>query len=341
VTQTPTPLSLADAIDALASPYAHEQYSQLTGDAVLLVELAGPPVDLDSEAARRAHRNLRELPCVSIGVGLEALLPENEVWARAADVWIDANMPLEPVLEGIANNPIASLAMVQLTRHSEPLSIHEGLIAESLVYSTLQSGPEFTTWLREREARAGGEPCDEPAVRMLRDGARLHLTFDRPERRNAFSAEMRDALSEALRVVDSDDSIGEVVLRGAGPAFCSGGDLSEFGTLPDPATAHVIRSTRNPGRWLARVANRMRAEVHGACVGAGIELPAFTSHVRAKRDAWFWLPEIGMGLVPGAGGTVSLPRRIGRQHTNWMALSRERVDAERALRLGLVDEVVD
>ncbi len=308
---------------------------------MLLVDLTGPEVDLESEIARRALQNLIELPCVSVGIGAEVVSPGNEGWARAFDVLLEADMPLQPILESLESNPIASLAMVQLTRHSEGLSIHEALIAESLVYSTLQSGPEFARWLRERKAREVGEERDEPAVQMLRDGAKLHLTLDRPERRNAFSAEMRDALTDSLRVVDSDPSIEEVVLRGAGPAFCSGGDLAEFGTLPDPATAHVIRSTRNPGRWLARIAERVRAEIHGACVGAGIELPAFASHVRAKRDSWFWLPEVGMGLVPGAGGTVSLPRRIGRQRTNWMALSRERVDAERGLRFGVVDEVVD
>ncbi len=75
-------------------------------------------------------------------------------------------------------------------------------------------------------------------------------------------------------------------------------------------------------------------------MGAGIELPAFTARVRARRDAWFRLPEVSMGLVPGAGGTVSLPRRIGRQRTNYMALGQERINAERGLAWGLVDELV-
>jgi enoyl-CoA hydratase/carnithine racemase len=130
-----------------------------------------------------------------------------------------------------------------------------------------------------------------------------------------------------------------VILRGAGPAFCGGGDLAEFGTLPDPATAHGIRSTRSPGRLLAQCAERVRAELHGACVGAGIELPAFARRVVATRDAFFQLPELGMGLVPGAGGTVSLPRRIGRQRTAYLALSGLRLDADTAHRWGLVDEI--
>ncbi|MBW2295897.1 MAG: enoyl-CoA hydratase/isomerase family protein [Deltaproteobacteria bacterium] len=232
---------------------------------------------------------------------------------------LDDLAQLPAIAKTIQSNPIASLAMVQLLRHNETLSVHRGLIAESLVYSTLQS---------------------EPAVSLLRDGARLHITLNRPDRRNAFSAEMRDGFVEALQVVLSDPSIEEVVLRGAGPAFCSGGDLAEFGTLPDPATAHVIRSTRNPARLIARCADRVRCELHGACVGAGIELPAFTARVRAKRDTRIWLPEVSMGLVPGAGGSVSLLRRIGRQRTNYLALSQLSIDAETALEWGLVDELI-
>jgi enoyl-CoA hydratase/carnithine racemase len=79
--------------------------------------------------------------------------------------------------------------------------------------------------------------------------------------------------------------------------------------------------------------------VHGACVGAGVELPAFAARVVARADARFWLPELGLGLVPGAGGTVSLPRRIGRQRTAWLALSGRPIDARTALAWGLIDEV--
>ena len=82
-----------------------------------------------------------------------------------------------------------------------------------------------------------------------------------------------------------------------------------------------------------------RGLTDGGCIGAGIELPAFGARLLAAEDAFFELPEVGMGLVPGAGGTVSLPRRIGRQRTAWMALSGLRVDAPTALAWGLVDEL--
>jgi enoyl-CoA hydratase/carnithine racemase len=256
------------------------------------------------------------------------------------DVRIDRVDELATVLEGIDRAPLAALVLVQLLRRSEGLPVYDGLVAESLAYSTLQSGPEFAEWLGRRPAPKRRPPEAGPALRVEREGRQLRITFDRPARRNAFSAAMRDALVEALEVAVSDPSVEEVVLAGAGPAFCSGGDLDEFGTLPDPATAHAVRSTRNAARLLAACSERTRAEVHGACVGAGVELPAFAARLVARDDATFQLPELAMGLVPGAGGTVSVPRRVGRQRAAWLALSGERIDAHTALAWGLVDEIL-
>jgi enoyl-CoA hydratase/carnithine racemase len=81
------------------------------------------------------------------------------------------------------------------------------------------------------------------------------------------------------------------------------------------------------------------AHLHGACVGSGIELPAFAGRVLAAPDTTIALPEVGLGLLPGAGGTVSLPRRIGRHRTALLALARPSIDASTALAWGLVDEL--
>jgi enoyl-CoA hydratase/carnithine racemase len=130
-----------------------------------------------------------------------------------------------------------------------------------------------------------------------------------------------------------------IVLQGKGPNFCSGGDLAEFGTVSDTATAHSIRMQRSAGWWIHQLANKTAVRVHGACVGAGVELPAFAGTVTATPDATFTLPEVTMGLIPGAGGTASIPRRIGRQRTGWLALSGRTIDAQVACSWGLVDEV--
>jgi enoyl-CoA hydratase/carnithine racemase len=252
---------------------------------------------------------------------------------------VSSEEELEPILVATRRTPLAAMALVQLLRQSAGLGVDQGLIAESLVYSTLQSGPEFGDWLAARPPAPAPEPSPESPVLLRRSGDQLELTLNRPEKRNAFSAQMRDALVEGLRTAVCDASITEVILRGAGPAFCSGGDLDEFGTLPDPATAHGIRSTRNAGRMLSRCGDRLRAELHGACVGAGIELAAFARRATASGDAFFQLPEVAMGLIPGAGGTVSIPRRIGRQRAAYFALSGLRIDAVTAHRWGLIDEI--
>ena len=255
------------------------------------------------------------------------------------DILVESESDLAPVRASAERCPLAAATLVQILRHGRTLDLHERLVAESLAYSTLQAGPEFAAWLAARGGAPQREDGDRPAVRSRREGARLRLTLDRPRKRNAFSVAMRDALAEGLILALSDDSIEEVLLDGEGPSFCSGGDLDEFGSFPDPATAHAVRSARSPARLLSLCAERARALVHGACVGAGCELPAFCRRVCAREDAWFQLPEVGMGLVPGAGGTASLPGRIGRQRTAWLALSGSRIDAATALRWGLVDEI--
>jgi hypothetical protein len=240
--------------------------------------------------------------------------------------------------EAVAANPLASVALAVLLRGCEQRSVPEGLVAESATYSLLQAGPEALAWLATRGARrARARPSVDP-VRIERTDDLLTLTLHRPEVRNAFSAAMREALLDGLAVALADADV-QVVLRGEGPAFCSGGDLDEFGTRSDPATAHVVRLGRSVGRVLHEVADRTIAHVHGACVGAGVELPAFAGRVVAAPDSRFRLPELAMGLVPGAGGTASLPRRIGRHRTAWLALTGAWLDVETALAWGLVDEI--
>jgi enoyl-CoA hydratase/carnithine racemase len=186
--------------------------------------------------------------------------------------------------------------------------------------------------VRERSAEEGSP------VRCWRDGTTLHIALSRPDVHNAFDARMRDALIDALAAGAATD-IETIELAGDGPSFCSGGDLDEFGSFPDPATAHVVRLQRSAARAIAAVADRVVARVHGACIGSGIELPAFAAKVVAQPDTVIALPEVGFGLVPGAGGTVSLPRRIGRHRTAWLALSGARIDATTAHAWGLVDAI--
>lgn len=238
----------------------------------------------------------------------------------------------------LALNPVAGTALALQLRISAGLSVPAGLIAESATYSALQEGAEFRRWRASRPAREP-EPDTDRVIVEKSPGA-LRITLARPARRNAIDRRMRDALAEAFSAAVVAPDI-RVLLRGDGPDFCAGGDLDEFGSRPDPALAHLIRLTRSPAMLLHMLAGRTTAFLHGACLGAGIELPAFARTIYASPDTRVGLPEIGLGLIPGSGGTVSLPRRIGRWRTLFLALTGVTIGAEQALRWGLIDAVED
>jgi enoyl-CoA hydratase/carnithine racemase len=205
-----------------------------------------------------------------------------------------------------------------------------------MCYGLLQGSAEHEAWL----ARLTPSPA-LPAGKLSveRRGAVLQLVIDSPEARNAIDRSLRDQLFEAFNLAALDAEVQAVELRATGPAFSIGGDLAEFGTTRDPVTAHLIRSRTLPAYPLSRCAGIVEVHIQGACVGAGLELAAFARRVSATADAWFQLPEVSMGLIPGAGGCVSVPRRIGRQRAGLMILSGRRISAAVALRWGLIDAI--
>ena len=237
-----------------------------------------------------------------------------------------------------STTPLAAVSLAILLRHSREIPAEAGLAIESATYSMLQSGPEFMRWRAAAGAGSRRDP-DGPEIAAHREGSVLRIELNRPEIHNAYSVRMRDQLNGALSVALADPSIERILISGRGPSFCSGGYLPDFGTLPDPTTAHLIRLTRNAARALNRKRHLTEVWIHGATVGAGIELAAFAGRVIAHPDVRISLPEVGMGLIPGAGGTVSLPRRIGAQRTLRLALSGRSIDSRTALRWGLIDEI--
>ncbi len=240
--------------------------------------------------------------------------------------------------EGVAADPRASFVLGGVLRASASLPVAEALDVESFAYSTLLAGPEFASWLTGRGSVAPPPEVAEPVL-VSRDGGTLRLRLNRPERRNAYGRLLRDALVDGLAIAESDPSVRRVLLDGAGPVFCAGGDLAEFGTTPDLTTAHLVRTRAGAALPLHRLRDRLTVRVHGRCVGAGVELPAFARTLVADPATTFRLPEIAMGLIPGAGGTVSLPRRIGRWRTLYLALTGLELDAATALAWGLVDRL--
>lgn len=279
---------------------------------------------------------IERAPCMVVG-----LAPEGKTPSSVPDVVFGAGDPgaqVDAIGAAVDANPQACRSLVDVLRIVPALDVRAGLTVESLAYSNLLAGPEFARWLASRRPVPPRPFTDEP-VRTMRRGPRLEVVLHRPENRNAFSAAMRDALFEALVLAEVDDSIESIDISAEGPIFSSGGDLAEFGTAGDVVRAHQIRTQRSVGALLARLAPRVTVRVHGTCVGAGVELPAFAGRVVAHPETTFTLPEIRMGLIPGAGGTVSISRRIGRQATALLAVLGDVVDADRARALGLVDEV--
>jgi enoyl-CoA hydratase len=272
--------------------------------------------------------------CPIIGIGT----PHHPAAPRC-DVVVADEPGTRTLIANIAHAPIAALALVQTLRATMSLPLHDALVLESLAYGTLQGGAETRAWLAGRAALEVPPPDPGPAVDLVRRGDTLNIVLNRPSALNAVNLAMRDSMAEGLMLAALDNTIKHVNLSGRGRCFSVGGALEEFGTAPDPATAHAIRCITGPAFLLAPVAAKTTAHVHGACIGAGMELAALCARVHARANAFFQLPEIRYGLMPGSGGTAGIARRIGRQRTAYLALSARRISARLALEWGLVDAI--
>lgn len=256
--------------------------------------------------------------------------------APPADVVLADDLSVDTLCDQVERAPLAATAAALLLRGASA-DWWAGLVRESTTYSMLQAGPEFRAWL-DGVRRPPPTPDPSPRVRVVRHDQLTEIVLTRAGRHNALDRQLRDELDAALR--DAQAHAGPIVVLADGPSFCSGGDLDEFGSLPDPVSAHLVRLGRSLAARFARESPRLVVGLHGSCLGAGIELPAFARHVVAAVDARLGLPELALGLVPGAGGTVSLPARIGRQRTLRLLLAGDTLTAPTALGWGLVDEVV-
>lgn len=292
-----------------------------------------PLAFVDLAAAREWPAVAALPPYPVLGVG-----SRDHPLAAQLDAVIEAPISAETVARAVLASPAAAAVTVQLLRLLPPLAAEDALTAESLAYGMLQGSAAHRAWIAGR----GAQPTSgERSVRAEREGDSLTITLDHPASGNAVDRTMRDALYEAFALAALDPEIRTVALRGAGRTFSLGAELAEFGTTTDPAAAHAIRAATLPARMIARCADRLEVHVHGGCVGAGLEMAAWAKDFSAAPDAWFQLPELAMGILPGAGGCVALSRRIGRQRTALLILSGKRIGVRTALEWGLVDRIVD
>ena len=166
------------------------------------------------------------------------------------------------------------------------------------------------------------------------------ITLNRPDRLNAYNVEMRDDLFAALNMVHADTDIRAMVLAGAGTAFSTGGDVSEFGQAPSPIAARWIRFRRDVWGRLRSLPIPTVAALHGFTVGGGLEMALLCDLAIAADDTRLCLPETSLGMIPGVAGTQTAPRRLGLGWALDLNMTGRWIDANQALFIGLVAEVV-
>ena len=171
--------------------------------------------------------------------------------------------------------------------------------------------------------------------------AAAYVTLNRPEALNAYSIQMRDDLYEVMCAIRDDDEIRVAILKGAGEkAFCAGADLSEFLTAPPPVAARQVRFDRDIWGLFLSIPQPLIAALHGYVLGSGIEI-ALCCDIRIASDkARFALPEVGLGIIPAAGGSQTLPRTVRTGKAMELLFTGQLIDAGEACRIKLVNRVV-
>ncbi len=178
-------------------------------------------------------------------------------------------------------------------------------------------------------------------VGITRDERIATITIDRQKKLNALNPEVIDELGEAFRSLENDDAIGAVILTGAGEkAFVAGADIGVLAEMDSLSGVEVSRQGQEVFRAIESFPKPVIAAVGGYALGGGCEL-ALACHLRIASDnARFGLPEVGLGIIPGYGGTIRLARIVGLGRALELTLTGEMIGAEKAEAMGLVNAVV-
>jgi enoyl-CoA hydratase/carnithine racemase len=168
-----------------------------------------------------------------------------------------------------------------------------------------------------------------------------YITLNRPQALNAYNIKMRDELYEVLGAIKDDPEVEVVILKGAGgKAFCAGADLTEFLTAPPPVFARKARFDRDIWGIFLSIEQPIIAALHGYVLGSGIEMALCCDIRLASEDVRFGLPETGLGIIPAAGGSQTMPRTIGTAAALEMLITGRWLTASEALKLKLVNRIV-
>jgi enoyl-CoA hydratase/carnithine racemase len=175
-------------------------------------------------------------------------------------------------------------------------------------------------------------------VLVAREAGVCEVRFNRPEKRNAITSAMYQALVEALHDARADAAVRVVLLGGEGAGFCAGNDLQDFLQGPKFTSAHPVMELL---RTLATFTKPLVAAVHGPTVGIGVTMLLHCDLIVAARSAQLSMPFVSLGLVPEAGSSLLLPLLVGRQRAAELLLLGRPLDAETARGLGIVNRVVE
>jgi len=167
------------------------------------------------------------------------------------------------------------------------------------------------------------------------------VSIDRQDKLNALNADVVREIGHVFEGLRDDDNVRGVILTGAGDkAFVAGADIAELATMDSVTGVRVSRDGQDVFRAIERFPKPVMAAVGGYALGGGCEL-ALACHLRvASEKARFGLPEVGLGIIPGYGGTIRLARLIGLGRAIELTLTGDMVDAQRAQEIGLVSAVV-
>ena len=167
------------------------------------------------------------------------------------------------------------------------------------------------------------------------------ITLNRPNQVNAFNVAMRDDLFRVLELYRDDRNAHSAVLCGSvNKGFCSGADLSEFGTGPSQVIARSVRWERDLWGMFLSVKKPVIVALHGYVIGSGLEIACLGDIRIASRDAVFSMPEAALGLLPAAGGSQTLARVVGQSRAVEILQMGIKIDADKAKNIGLVHEVI-
>lgn len=175
-------------------------------------------------------------------------------------------------------------------------------------------------------------------VLVLRAEGVCEVRFNRPEKRNALTVAMYEAFGRALQESQADAGVRVVLVSGEGAGFCAGNDLNDFLQVREFTGSHPVMGLL---RTLATFGKPLVAAVHGQTVGIGVTMLLHCDLVVAARSTQLSLPFVKLGLVPEAASSLLLPRLVGPQRAAELLFLGEAFDADKALRLGLVNRVVE